>query len=78
MGPKPSKIKLRTGRNSDDIDAAAFVTIMKDNWDTVRADIMEMNEEQRDQALSDLCDKIPDAKPILELLYNEDGDVDEF
>ena len=78
MGAKPSRIKLRTGRNSDNIDAAGFMKIMEDNWDTLREDIMAINEDERPAALTNLSDKIPSAKPLLEIMYNEDGDLDEF
>ena len=78
MGTKPSRIKLRTGRGADSVDAAGFADIMKDNWDSIKEDIKEMNEEERAAALSNLNDKIPDGKELLELMYREDSEVEEF
>ena len=51
---------------------------MEDNWESIKGDIKEMNEEERAAALSNLNDKIPDGKELLELMYREDSEVDEF
>ena len=49
---------------------------MKDNWDNLKDDIKEMNEEEKTAKMEELNEKIPDAKPIIEILYDEDGDLD--
>ena len=77
MGLKQARIRHKSGRGGE-IDADGFIEIMKDNWDNIRGTIMDMDEEDRANELSDLEAKIPAAKSLLAILYDEEGDVEAF
>ena len=78
MGLKQAKVRNRTGRNSSEIDKAAFEQIMKDNWDSIREDILAQSTQERDAAKTGLVDKIPNAKTLLDVLYAEDSEIEDF
>ena len=51
---------------------------MKDNWDSVRKEILAFSDEEKATIKDDLSEKIPDAKSLVDVLFDSEADSELF
>ena len=58
------------------MDAASFVELIRENWDTMKAVILDASPSEREEGKAMILEEIPGAKPLLDILYDPAGDFD--